>query len=191
MHLVVYGPEGSGKGTQAHLLSEKLKLPLITTGDLVREAAKDDKNYLSEIAKQALTNGKYLTDKDICLLLSEKLEKPGIMKGFILDGFPRTISQALFLGKVLSKKGGIDKFIYLRLSDKQAIERLKKRKRIAFEGSKVLHDDPQKVRRRLESFRKMEKEILDFYEKQNLVLEIDASLSIEEIFNNIIKGLRL
>jgi adenylate kinase len=191
MRLIIYGPEGSGKGTQAHLLSEKLKLPVITTGDLVREAAEKDKGYLGKAARRVLTSGEYLNDKDVNLLLSKKLENPLIKKGFILDGFPRTIGQAIFFDKIVSKMGGIDRFIYLCLSDTHAVDRLVKRKRKAFGGSKVLHDDPQKIRKRLESFRRMEKKILDFYKKKKVVLEIDGSSSVAKVFEDIRKGMKL
>lgn len=190
MHLVIYGPEGSGKGTQAKLLSKKLNLPIITTGDLVRKEAQNSRSYLGEAARRALLEGRYLADKDIYLLISKRLKSPSVKKGFILDGFPRTINQAIFLEKIVSGQGyRIDKFIYLRLSDKAAVARLKKRKRKAFLGSTVLHDDPKKVITRLKSYRKMEKEILEYYRKKNIVLEIDASSSIEEVFKDIVENL--
>src|SRR3990170_5993774 len=104
MNLVVYGPEGSGKGTQAKLLGKDLMLPVFTAGDLVREAANLETSAFYEKAKQALLSGTYLPDEVMCSLIEEKLKKKfGVKEGFILDGFPRTIVQAKYLIEMLGK----------------------------------------------------------------------------------------
>lgn len=192
MHLVFYGPEGSGKGTQAKLLAEKLNLPVITTGDLVREAAANNKTRIGNLARKALTEGKYLPDEAVSSLIENKLKSSDVKPGFVLDGYPRTAGQAQFLNEAVKEAGyGLDKFIYLALSDKQAIIRLSKRKRALFSGSKTLHDDPQRVRERLKTYRKEEKQVLRFYKDRSLLLEIDADKDIEEVFNDIKRGLGL
>lgn len=192
MHFVFYGPEGSGKGTQAKLLAEKLKLPIYTTGDLVREAAVRDMSELGDMCRKVLTEGKYLPDKEVSKLIEEKLTGSEAKKGFILDGFPRTLGQALFLDQTIQKSlYGIDKLIYLKLSDDKSQERLAKRKRTLFGGSNILHDDPERVRHRLEIYHKNEKEVLDFYRKKDLLLEIEAGETAEKVFQDIVSGLHL
>lgn len=192
MYFVLYGPEGSGKGTQAKLLGEKLKLPVYTTGDLVREAAANDKTVLGDMCRKVLTEGKYLPDEEVSQLVSKKITGSEAKKGFVLDGFPRSLNQAKFLDETM-KKGGLNlsRLIYLKLSDDEAIKRLSKRKRTLFAGSNILHDDPQRVKARLSVYHKNEKEILDFYRKKNLILEADAQQSVEDVFADIVSGLHL
>lgn len=192
MHFVFFGPEGSGKGTQAKLLSQKLGLPVFTTGDLVREAAANDKTKLGNMCRKVLLEGKYLPDKEVSKLLETKLKSDTAKKGFILDGFPRSLKQAQFLDETIRKSGyDLDKFIYLKLADGEAVKRLAKRKRAIFGGSKILHDDPERVRQRLAVYRKNEKNVLEFYKDRNLFLEVDALGRVEEIFNNILRGLNI
>lgn len=190
MHFVFYGPEGSGKGTQAKLLSEKLGIPIYTAGDLVRETAQNDKNDLGEMCRKVLKEGKYLPDADINMLLANKLKSKEAKKGFILDGFPRTLVQAQFLDEVLKKSGiSLDKFIYLKLSDAEAVKRLAKRKRTIFGTSKILHDSHQRVSQRLKVYRNKERDVLQFYAHKNITLQIDATKKINEIFDEIVSGL--
>ncbi len=192
MHLVFYGPEGSGKGTQAKLLSEKLGVPILTAGDLVRHEAESSKSALGDICRKVLSEGKYLPDKQINLLLARKLTSEKESKGFILDGFPRTFEQAKFLEKVLHKVGTkLDKFIYLKLSDDEAVKRLAKRKRTLFGGSNINHDTPQRVKQRLNVYRKKEKDVLRFYRPKNITLQVDASKKVNEIFDDIVSGLNI
>lgn len=190
MHFVFYGPEGSGKGTQAKLLAEKLNLPVYTTGDLVREAAKTDKSYLGNICRKVLSEGKYLPDKDVSRLIENKLVSAQARRGFVLDGFPRTIQQAKFLAETVKKNGyNLDKFIYLSLSDEESIQRLAKRKRSLFAGSKISHDDSQRVKNRLAVYRDNEKDVLQFFKDMNLILEINAAQSVNKVFADIVFGL--
>lgn len=192
MHIVIYGPEGSGKGTQAKLLGEKLNTPVYTTGDLVREAAQKDKSELGDICRKVLSEGKYLPDDKVSLLILGKLKGSEAKKGFVLDGFPRTVGQAQFLEKLTNEEGfDIDRFIYLKLSDEESVKRLVKRKRILFGGSNILHDDPERVKQRLLVYRKNEKEVLKFYEIRNLVLEVDAGQTVEKVFSDIVLGLHI
>ncbi|MBI2611299.1 nucleoside monophosphate kinase [Candidatus Gottesmanbacteria bacterium] len=191
MHIVFFGPEGSGKGTQAKLLADKLNLPLITFGDLVRNAAKDDKGMIGNSARKALTEGKYLPDSEAFVLWKNRLKDSQAEKGFIIDGFPRSIKQAEFLVNNVNKYGyNIDHFIYLMLSDEEAVKRLAKRKRKLFAGSKINHDDPERVRGRLAEYRKKEKEILDFFGRQDIVRKINGEKSIEEVHQDILNQIK-
>ncbi len=192
MHIIIYGPEGSGKGTQAKLLSKKLKLPIFTAGDLVRNEATNDKGRLGHAAKLALTSGQYLSDKDMFSLLQKQLATREAKTGFILDGFPRTKEQARSLLKEIDKLGfQIDKLIYLKLSDKEAKGRLLKRKRPLFAGSKLLHDTPERIEKRLKTYRALEKEVIRLFRKKNLLLTVDGSNTPEEVFKDILIGLDL
>ena len=187
MHLIIYGPEGSGKGTQAALLSEKLKVPVITSGDLVRKKA-TERSKLGALCKSALTQGHYVPDEVMFTLWKELLSKSKSKRGFILDGFPRSISQAEFLLSTFDKLNlKIDQFIYLKLSDEEARIRLLKRKRKLFKGSKISHDTPERINERLKVFREKEAPLVNFFKKKNLVLEFDANKTVNEVFGSIIK----
>lgn len=192
MHLVIYGPEGSGKGTQAELLSEKLVLPIYTSGDLVREAAEKDQGMIGRECRQALIEGKYVSDRFMFTLWEKKLATREAKKGFILDGFPRNVHQAQFLQTVIATFGyHLDKVIYLQLSDTVAITRLGKRKRKLFEGSSINHDDPERIKKRLTVYREYEKEIVKFYRKHHVLLTVNAEQSVDGVFHEIARGLDL
>ncbi len=191
MHLIIYGPEGSGKGTQAEKLGKFFNLPVYTSGDLVREAAAKSDDRLGKICRQALTLGNYVPDEEMFLLWKKKLKSAINKKGFILDGFPRNINQAKFLFKEIEKYDyQIDKVIYLKIGDEQSIERLSKRSRKLFKGSNLSHDTRHRIVKRLTIYHQQEKKLLDFYREKNIILEIDASKSIDQVFEDILKGLK-
>lgn len=190
MHFIFYGPEGSGKGTQAKILAQKKNLPVYTSGDLVREAAQNDKGLIGMAARKALTQGVYVEDREMFILWKNKLRTPEAEKGFILDGFPRNIKQAKFLMGKLAKYGySITRVIYLSLSDEESVRRLAKRQRKLFEGSMVNHDDPQRVRLRLKTYHEQEQSVLDFFKKMDILSEIDAQGSVAEVAERIEKGI--
>lgn len=192
MHYILYGPEGSGKGTQAKLLADATHLPILTSGDLVREAAANDKGLIGEACRRALKEGRYVPDSEMFVLWKNKLRSKDAEKGFILDGFPRNLRQAKFLMRKLSKyEYKIDKVIHLVLNDKEATQRLLKRNRTAFEGSGESHDTAEKIATRLSSYRAHEEELISYFGEKNLLLSVDASGTVQEIHNRILKGLAI
>lgn len=169
-----------------------MHLPIFTAGDLVRNVAINDKGKLGKAAKLALTSGKYLSDKDMFSLLQKQLATREAKKGFILDGFPRTKGQGESLLKEIDRRGfKIDKLIYLKLSDREAKTRLLKRKRPLFAGSKLLHDTPERINKRLKTYRVLEKEVIRLFREKNLLLTVDGSNTPEEVFKDILIGLNL
>ena len=192
MHLVIYGPEGSGKGTQADNLGKLIKYPVFTSGDLVREASVKGEGKLHKICKEALLKGIYVPDKQMYNLWEEKLKSEQALKGFILDGFPRNINQARFLVNKTKFYGySLDGFIYLLLNDQKATERLLKRQRKLFEGSSQTHDTPERIKSRLKTYREKENEILQFFKEKNILVEIDGEGTEGEVFARILNGLNI
>ena len=186
MHIVFYGPEGSGKGTQAKLLAEKLKLPILTSGDLVRDAATNDKGIIGEVCRMALSEGKYVADSEMFVLWKWRLKDEDAKGGWIMDGFPRNLEQAKFLDDKIDKYGyRIEKVIFLKLSEKESIERLLKRARPLHAGSAELHDSPERIKSRLEIYKQSENEVLSYYRDHGVLVEIDAEKPIEDVHKEI------
>lgn len=186
MHVVFFGPEGSGKGTQAKLLSEKLSLPILTSGDLVRDAAANDKGIIGEVCRQALAEGKYVADSEMFVLWKWRLKEDDAKGGWIMDGFPRNVEQAKFLDDKIDKYGyKVDKVVYLDLSEEESMRRLVKRARPLHPGSEELHDSPERIKQRLAIYKEGERDVLEFYRQKGILIEINADQSIEEVHNNI------
>lgn len=189
MHIVFYGPEGSGKGTQAKLLSEKLQLPILTSGDLVRDAAANDKGIIGEVVRQSLQEGKYVADSEMFVLWKWRLKEEDAKGGWIMDGFPRNVEQAKFLSEKLDKYGyKVEKVIYLNLSEEESYRRLIKRGRPIHPGSNELHDSPERIKSRLELYKEGEKDVLEYYRQQKVLSEINADNSIEKVHEDILSS---
>lgn len=182
MHIVFYGPEGSGKGTQAKLLSETLHLPILTSGDLVRDAAANDKGIIGEVCRQSLEEGKYVADSEMFVLWKWRLKEEDAKGGWIMDGFPRNVEQAKFLDDKIDKYGyKVEKVVYLNLSEEESISRLAKRARPLHPGSIETGDTPERIKSRLTIYKVGEKDVLDFYRQKGVLIEINADQSIEEV----------
>lgn len=191
MHIVFYGPEGSGKGTQAKLLSEKLGVPHIQSGDLVRDAAQNDKGLIGDAARAALSTGKYVPDSEMYVLWKKRLKEKDALKGWIIDGFPRNIKQAKFLFNKVEKYGyKVDKILYLKISEEETLKRLSLRKREQFTGSGKNHDDPELVKSRLQEFRRGQEKLLEYLREKGVLVEIDGEQSIEEIHEEIMERIK-
>ncbi|MDO8451548.1 MAG: nucleoside monophosphate kinase [bacterium] len=186
MHIVFYGPEGSGKGTQAKLLAEKLSLPILTSGDLVRDAATSDRGIIGEVCRQALSEGKYVADSEMFVLWKWRLKEDDAKDNWIMDGFPRNVEQAKFLDDKLDKYGyTVNKVFYLNLSEEESYKRLIKRGRPLHPGSNELHDSPERIKQRLEIYKEGEKDVLQYYREKGVLTEINADQSIEDVHREI------
>lgn len=189
MHIIFYGPEGSGKGTQAKLLAQKLHYPILTSGDLVRDAAENDKGIIGIVCKQALAEGKYVANSEMEVLWKWRLKEDDAKGAWIMDGFPRNLDQAEFLDDKIDKYGyKVEIVLYLKLAEAESIKRLLARKRPAFAGSTENHDSLERITSRLKLYQEAEKGLLDYYRKKGLVVEIDANQPIEKVHEDIMKA---
>jgi len=206
MIVILLGPPGSGKGTQAERIRNELKIPHISTGDMLREAIKNNTPIGKEV-KQYLDSGKLVPDETIINMISERISKPDCNGGFLLDGFPRTINQAKGLDALLKGlKRSIDKVINLAVSEDVLIERLSGRRSCAKCGSpyhikhkapKKLNvcdkcsselyqrddDKPETIKNRFQVYQKQTAPLLDYY--KDVVINIDGNQDIGMISNSI------
>ncbi|KKW11221.1 MAG: Adenylate kinase [Microgenomates group bacterium GW2011_GWC1_49_7] len=188
MHIVFFGPEGSGKGTQAKLLAEATHLPILTSGDLVRDAATNDKGIIGEVCRESLAEGKYVADSEMFVLWKWRLKEEDAKGGWIMDGFPRNVEQAKFLDDKIDKYGyRVEKVFYLNLSEEESYRRLIKRGRTLHDGSTELHDSPERIKNRLAIYKEGEKDVLEYYRQKGVLTEINADQSIEEVHKEIMR----
>jgi len=184
INLVFYGPEGSGKSTQADLIAKKYQLPHLSSGDLVRKYAKEDQGIIGNVCRETLTEGKYIPDSEMYVMWKQRLKEDDAQGGWILDGFPRNLTQAEFLNRKVEKYGQeLNMVFFVEVSKEESIRRLIKRGRKSPDGS--LHDSPERITERLKHYNQAKKEVLEYYQNRGILKTIDGERSIEEIHQEI------
>ncbi len=178
MKLILIGIQGSGKSTQGNLLSKQLDIPYLSTGHIFREIAKT-KTKLGAFVKLVMTSGLLIPDDKTIEIVNSYISKPEYKKGYILDGFPRTIEQ------VQQFKNNIDKVIYFEVSDREALWRLSHR----VTNEKRDDDTLDALRKRIELFHKNAKSVIKYYEDEGKIITIDGSKSIKDVNKDILNSL--
>tara|TARA_S200000501_G_scaffold335798_1_gene340696 strand:- start:686 stop:1270 length:585 start_codon:yes stop_codon:yes gene_type:complete len=184
--LIFLGPPGSGKGTQAEILTEKLKYLHISVGDLLRENISKN-TELGKLASSYVNAGELVPDDLIIKLVNSYIydlqNKDSKYLGIILDGFPRTIKQASSLeNKIKDLGASIKAVIYLDISDEKIISRLQSRGRN--------DDKPELIRNRLDVYRKQTEPLLDFYSEKKLLESINGDQNLKNVNGNILNVLK-
>lgn len=179
MRIIIFGPPGAGKGTQAKLISEEYGIPHLSTGEIFRSAIKNQTPLGKEV-KAILDAGDLVPDNKVVELVEEELKDDKYRDGYILDGFPRTVPQAKAFDNILEKRGKtLDAFLQLDVPEEELIDRILSR------GEGRSDDSPEKVKNRLAVYREETKPVINYYKKQDAVKTIDGVGSIEEIFERI------
>jgi adenylate kinase len=180
-YIILFGPPGVGKGTQAALVSEKLGLDHISTGEILRKAVNNETD-LGKKAKEIMDRGELVPDDIMNGIVKESLEKIKNGNGFILDGYPRTVEQARALDGIFN---GLNvnnvKVVYLEADEDEIINRLLKRGRS--------DDNESTIRERLKVYSRSTEPIKGFYEKKHKLIEIDGVGDIDEINKKIISAI--
>ncbi len=208
MYIVLLGPPGAGKGTQSKNLAVKLGLPHISTGDILRQNVKDG-TELGKQAKGIMDKGLLVPDELVAKMLDERFNNPDIKKGFILDGYPRTLPQAGTLDQIMASKGlSVDLVVYLDSSDKVIIERLggrlvcskcgalyhvtnmpPKAKDLCDKCQGALYqrsdDNEVTVSKRLEVYKKEVASLIEYYTKAKKLYRLNADLEAGVVLNQI------
>ena len=198
------GPPGSGKGTRAHIISELYSIPVITTGEMLREAVREETEF-GKIAKGYMDRGDLVPNDIVNGIVRERFEKKDVKKGFILDGYPRNVNQADALDKILEdQKIKLSHVVSVVLCDKVIVDRLSQRRScpkcgeiyhlIAKPPKKtgscdvcgneiILRDDDKKdvILHRLRVYRENTQTLLDRYEKQGLIIETDGEVPMDNL----------
>lgn len=183
MRLIIFGPPGAGKGTQANLISEEFDIPHLSTGEIFRSAIKNETPLGKEV-KSILDAGNLVPDEKVVALVEQELKDSKYDDGYILDGFPRTVPQAEAFDKILDEKGEkLDAFLQLEVPKVELIDRILTR------GEGRSDDTPEKIKNRLDVYWEETKPVLDHYKKQSVVKEIDGVGSVDKIFSRIKKKL--
>jgi adenylate kinase len=183
--LLIIGPPGAGKGTQAALLAESFGIPEISTGDIFRYNVKNE-TELGLKAKAFMDRGEYVPDSLTNDLVRDRLAKPDAEAGFLLDGYPRTVDQVQELDAILSESGRkLDVVVQLAADNDELVRRLSGR--AALEGR--ADDTPDVIRRRLEVYDEQTAVLIDIYAARGLVARIDGLGEISEVTGRIIEAL--
>jgi adenylate kinase len=181
VNILLLGPQGSGKGTQAKRISEEYGVPHIATGDMLRTAIEAD-TPLGRQLKPILDSGRLVSDDLMIQLIRNRLEEPDAAEGFVLDGFPRTWAQAQALDRMLREIGrDMDVVFELQTSDDVSTQRLLKR---AEEESRA-DDTPEVIAERLATYHRETEPLVEHYRTSGNVVGIHADRSINEVFSEI------
>lgn len=210
MKIVMLGAPGAGKGTQAKMISEKYGIPHISTGDILRANIKDN-TELGKKAKEYMDKGLLVPDDLVVDLVVDRLSQDDAKKGYILDGFPRTIPQAEALTAALAKIGEkLDYAINVDVPDENIVKRMSGRRACvncggtyhivynptktegvcdACGGELILRDDdkPETVQQRLSVYHEQTQPLIDYYTKEGILKEVDGTVSLDDVFAAIVK----
>ncbi|MGH1362930.1 MAG: adenylate kinase [Calditrichia bacterium] len=173
MHLILLGPPGGGKGTQAATIMENYSIPQISTGDMLR-AERDSGSELGSRVNEVMMRGELVSDDLILEIVDSRLNKDDCKRGFILDGFPRTIPQADGLKKLLEKHGITNiKAINLSVPDEELISRLLERKRA--------DDTEETIKNRLVVYRENTEPLIEYYRNEGVLHSVNGLQSIHDV----------
>ena len=208
LNLILIGPPGAGKGTQAERLIDDFDLPYYATGNILRAAIEGD-TELGREAKGYVDSGELVPDDLICRVIDERLDSGEADDGFILDGFPRTVGQAEMLGETLSRRGrSLTAALLIDAPDDEVVRRLSGR-RVCAKNNHVYHvefdppknegvcdqdgsrltqrddDKPETIRKRLEVYHEQTEPLIEWYEEQGLLRRFDGNRGPEEVHSHI------
>jgi adenylate kinase len=187
MRLILLGPPGAGKGTQAQRLVAKHGIIQLSTGEMLRAAVAAE-TPVGLQAKDIMAGGGLVPDEIVIGIISDRLDQPDMKKGFILDGFPRTVPQAAALDELLKKKHiKLDAVVELRVNESALLQRVETRvAEMRARGEEVRVDDtPEVLAKRLAQYRSMTEPLIHYYSERRKLLTVDGMMTIEQVTREI------
>jgi adenylate kinase len=187
MRLILLGPPGAGKGTQASRLVEKHRIPQLSTGDMLR-AAVAARTPIGLKAKAVMDSGALVSDDIVVGIVADRIEEPDAKRGFILDGFPRTVAQAAALETMLHEKGlKLDAVIEFKVDESALLSRIEKRaaETLASGATVRADDNPESLKKRLEAYRVQTSPLADHYRNSGGLRSVDGMKPIGEVSEDI------
>jgi adenylate kinase len=187
MRLILLGPPGSGKGTQAQRLVQRYGIVQLSTGEMLR-AAVAAQTPIGLQAKDIMASGALVSDEIVVGIISDRIDQPDAKAGFILDGFPRTVPQAAALDELLKHKHmKLDAVVELRVNESALLERVEKRAaETRARGEEVrLDDTPEVLIKRLAAYRSQTEPLIHYYSERRKLLTVDGMMTIEEVTREI------
>ena len=178
MQIILFGPPGCGKGTQASFISGALSIPHLSTGDMLRSAV-SSKSEIGLKTKEIMENGGLVSDEIVLSIVKERISNNDSKTGFILDGFPRTINQAEGLDLILNESQKIDFVLRIKVDQEDIIKRLIARGRS--------DDKPEIIKNRFKSYNSETHPLIQFYEERKILYNIDGMQEVEKVFIDIKK----
>jgi adenylate kinase len=180
--VVFLGPPGSGKGTQASALARELRVPAISTGDMLREAVANG-SELGRRVRQIMESGELVGDDLMAEVVSERLDQPDTERGFLLDGYPRTASQAQTLRAILDDDAStLDHVVFIDVPEEELVRRAILRQRGADDKEEV-------VRERLRVYREKTEPLVDYYRGEGLLRRIDGNRPVDQVRQSILRAI--
>ena len=178
MRIVLFGPPGCGKGTQATFISESISIPHLSTGDMLREAVSSGSDIGSK-AKSIMESGGLVSDQIVLSIVEQRIAKQDCEKGFILDGFPRTVYQAEKLDLLLNINHKLDCVLRIKVDEEEIIKRLIDRARE--------DDKPDIIKNRFKTYNSETQPLIPFYEERKILFNINGMQEIEKVSEDIKK----
>jgi len=187
VNLLVLGPQGAGKGTQAKRISSEYGIPHVSTGDMFRAEQAAGTEFGKRVG-EIMATGQLVPDELTIAMIQNRLNQPDASPGFVLDGFPRNLAQAEALDAMLGRIGrGLDAILFFDLPDEVGLERALKRAEL--EGRQ--DDTPDVIRKRLEIYHRETEPIVEHYRTTGKLVPLHADRSVEEVWNEIVSALEM